>query len=74
MTDKEIRELIKSMPNSSWKSHFNEDEWFVVVKGLYQEFRKYSNVDMGFGMYYQAGLMKLLSADGPNILRQRFLY
>ena len=61
------------MPNQSWKKYFSDDEWFRIVEGLYNEYRKYSSIDMGFSMYYQAGLFKLLSNDGPNVLRKKFL-
>lgn len=73
MTNSEIKGLISSMPNSTWKKYFSEDEWLKIVNNLYEEYRKYSNVDMAFGMYYQAGLLKLLSSDGPEVLRERFL-
>jgi nucleotidyltransferase/DNA polymerase involved in DNA repair len=45
----------------------------ITIPPHFEEYRKYSNVDMAFGMYYQAGLMKLLSSDGHKVLREKFL-
>lgn len=73
MTRSDIRDLIQNTKQKDWKKFFSDNEWELIVFGLYDEYKQFSTNDMEFNMYYQNGIQKLLLNGGNEILKSRFL-
>ena len=73
MTRPEVIELIGNVSNNGWKDYFTKNEFESIMWSIYEEYRKYSNIDSGFLMTANAVLGMLDTNGGELAIREKYL-
>lgn len=73
MTKEGLSKLIDNLPNKSWQDNFSRKEFETIVTSMYKEYRDYSVIDAGFGMYLSAALGVMLTNGAPETIREKYL-
>lgn len=73
MTRDEVIKCIDSIPSNTWGEYFSRSEFETIILSMYKEYRKYSNIDLGFIMSANAILSMLDKSGGPEAIRDKYL-
>lgn len=73
MNRSEVIGLIDDVSNKGWKDYFARNEFESIMWSIYEEYRKYSNIDYGFLMTANAVLGMLNTNGGELAIREKYL-